>query len=203
MAANLYAAATNAVFALVVRTVEDQKTIDDQLSPTPTAGSPGGGPADAWTYAREVSDYFSAAATGAKSINIMYADGASTGFATGTITFTTNPANNDTITIAGVLITLVTGTPSGSQVKIGASLVATIANIVTFINAGGSANGLQATVTATATSGTVITINSFFPGLLGNLITMAKVSTAISAITATLAGGVMLSASSTAVSVGI
>lgn len=202
MAASLTAAAINSVFTLVVKCKEDQKTINDLLAAVPTAGSPTGGASDAWNYADDISDFFGKVAGGSYSVNITYADGASSGLATGTITFTTNPANNDTITIAGVLITLVTGTPSGSQVKIGASLVATIANIVAFINAGGSAGGLLGTVTATATSGTVITINSFYPGLLGNLITMAKVSTAISAITATLTGGVQLS-SSGPISVGI
>lgn len=192
MAADVTKAAINANFTLVVKTVRDQKSVADLLSPAPSAGSPAGGPPDAWNWARELSDYFANIAIGAESANISYADANSTGYATGTITFSGNPANNDTITIAGVLITLVTGTPSGSQVKIGATQAATMTNIVAFINAGGSAGGLQGTVTAVFTSTNVITINSYYPGLIGNLITMSKVSANISAITATLAGGLQI-----------
>lgn len=55
----------------------------------------------------------------------------------GTIDFTAsgNPGNGQTITIAGTLITFVTGTPSGAQVKIGASLAATLAALAVYLAA--------------------------------------------------------------------
>lgn len=190
MAANLYAAAVNSVFTLTVKCVEDQKSITDVMGPTPSAGSPSGGAADIWDYLREVSDFFAAAAAGSHSINLGYVDAASTGLATGTITFTGNPADEDTVTIAGVAIAFETAAAAGvDEVTIGATQAATMVNLVNFINAGGNANDLAGIVTAVKTSATVITINSFYPGPIGNLITMSKSCANISAVTATLAGG--------------
>lgn len=193
MAASLTGVVANSVFTVVVKCQEDQKTVNDQVSVTPSAGSPGGGGgADVWTFFRDLGEYFEKVAIGAKSVSLEYSDGVATALATGTITFTGNPANNDTITIGGVLITLVSGTPSGSQVKIGATQAATMAAIVTFINNNGSSNNLIGLVNATLTSATVITINSDYPGLVGNLITMSKVCANISAITSPLAGGALV-----------
>jgi hypothetical protein len=53
----------------------------------------------------------------------------------GTITFPTNPANLATITIGGTIITFVTGTPSGAQVKIGTDTNATILALLTYLAA--------------------------------------------------------------------
>lgn len=50
-----------------------------------------------------------------------------------TLTFTGNPANNDTVTINGYIVTFVTGAPSGAQVQIGGSLATTIGNLLTFL----------------------------------------------------------------------
>ena len=192
MAANLYTAAQNAVFTLVVRCLDDNKTIDDVVGLTPSAGDPTGGAADAWEVCRNIGEFFEAVSVGSRSVNINYADGNVTGFATGTITFTGNPSNNDTVTIAGVTITFVSGTPSGSQIKIGASQAATMATLVAFINAAGSANNLQGVITAVVTSATVITMYSYYPGLIGNLITCTKSCANISAITATFASGILV-----------
>lgn len=68
----------------------------------------------------------------------------------GTITFPSNPANLDTITIAGTVITFVTGTPGAGQAKIGANLAATISATLVYLTAhpistarvSGSGNGL-------------------------------------------------------------
>lgn len=51
----------------------------------------------------------------------------------GTITFPANPSNLATITIAGIVITFVTGTPSGSQVQIGMNLPTTLASLMAFL----------------------------------------------------------------------
>jgi len=53
----------------------------------------------------------------------------------GTITFPANPANLATITINGTVITFVSGTPSGAQVKIGADLPTTLTSLLTYIGA--------------------------------------------------------------------
>jgi hypothetical protein len=53
----------------------------------------------------------------------------------GTIIFPANPSNNDTITIGGTVITFVTGTPSGAQVKIGGSLGATLTALLVYLAA--------------------------------------------------------------------
>ena len=45
--------------------------------------------------------------------------------AVGNATFTGNPANNDTLTIGGTVVTFVTGTPVGNQVKIQTCLLYT------------------------------------------------------------------------------
>ena len=60
--------------------------------------------------------------------------------ATATATFSGNPANLDTLSIAGTTITFVTGAPSGLQVQIGATQAITIANLMTFLAASVDAN---------------------------------------------------------------
>ena len=203
MSANVQGAAQNGVFSLVCRTLYDQKSINDLCSITPSAGSPAGAATDAWGWAQVMSAFFAAVAAGSQSISVEYSDGNSTGFGTGTITFTGAPANNDTVTIAGVTITFKTSGATGSQVNIGGSQAACMANLVTFINANGSANNLIGLVNATLTSSTVITITSDYPGLVGNLITMSKSCTNISAITATLTGGALVTQSFPIMSIGI
>lgn len=89
----------------------------------------------------------------------------------GTITFPSNPANTATITINGTVITFVTGTPSGAQVKIGATTADTIAALLTYLAANpiaaatvsGSGNGIlvqsvkpaDTTITLAASAATV------------------------------------------------
>lgn len=189
-------------FSLTVKTTEDNKTTTSELFPG-AGGNVSGSAPDAWGYCRALSGYFGAAALGAKSINILYDDGLSSGFATGTITFTGAPANNDTVTIAGVVITFKTSGATGSQVNIGGSQANAMANLVTFINANGSANNLVGLVNAVLTSSTVITIFSDYPGLVGNLITMSKSAANISAITSPLAGGAIVNQSAPPVSAGL
>ena len=93
----------------------------------------------------------------------------------GTIYFPSNPTNDQTITIAGIVITFVTGTPSGAQVQIGASTAATIAAILAYLAANpistatvtGDGNGLMVqsvkpadtSVTLAASNATVSSAN--------------------------------------------
>lgn len=194
MAANLYAVAVNSVVSIVLQNVYDQKTVNDLLAAVPTAGSPGGAAADAWDYFNGLSDFFAKIAAGSLSANVVYTDGGAAAQAVGTITFTGNPANNDTITLAGVVITFVTGTPSGSQVKIGANQAATMTNLVTFINGGGSSGNIAGVCTAVKTSATVVTLTVIPPGIIGNSVTLTKSCANISGVVAP-AGGAALSQS--------
>lgn len=201
MAASLTASAVNAVVSITLQTVYDQKTCNDLLAAIPSAGSPAGGAADAWGFASDISDFFGKIAAGAFSANITYTDGGATAQAVGTITFTGNVSNNDTVTLAGVAITFVTGTPSGSQVKIGASQAATMTNLIAFINAGGSSGNIAGVCTAKLNSANVIGLTSVAPGIVGNFITLTKSAANISGVVAPTGGAAV--SQSGPVSVGI
>lgn len=110
--------------------------------------------------------------------------------ASGTWTWVaTQPVNNSTITIGTTTITFVTGTPSGNQIKIGATLGATLLNAVTFLNASLDAQIVQASYTL---SGVVITATFKVQGTGGNSFAIAASSSPASNATAsaaTLLGG--------------
>jgi hypothetical protein len=146
---------------------------------------------DAWAYCQKLSKYFGDAATGAISINITVLDGTTP--ASATITSSgVNVSNNDTLTISGVLITFVTGTPVGSQVKIGLTAQETLQNLVAFINQGGNADALSGIATALLTSPLVVTVSSTLPGTAGNGTTIAKVAASLTLSAATLTGGLTI-----------
>jgi len=69
----------------------------------------------------------------------------------GKITFSNQPANTATITLGGVTWTFVTGTPSGAQTKIGATLAETLAQLAIDLNASANATLVLATYASTAT----------------------------------------------------
>jgi hypothetical protein len=109
--------------------------------------------------------------------------------ATATATFSANPANNDTITIAGTVVTFVTSGPTGNQVQIGATQAITIANLVAFLNASTDSNLIKAVYSV---SGAVLTLTANINqvvGTAGNSLTLAKSSTAITISGSTFAGG--------------
>jgi hypothetical protein len=110
-----------------------------------------------------------------------------TSAAFGSASFSGNPANNDTLTIKGTLITFVAGAPVGSQVQIGASLAATLVNLLAFLNASVDVNLSAQTYSVV---GSILYIVSKATGTAGNATTLAKVSTAITLSGATLSGGV-------------
>ena len=62
----------------------------------------------------------------------------------------TNPSNLDTITINGVVLTFVTGTPSGNQIKIASTVNATLLALQKFLNdvSNAATNSLFVTVVA-------------------------------------------------------
>lgn len=108
--------------------------------------------------------------------------------ATGTITFSGNPAANDTVTVQGTAITFVASSPVGSQVVIGGTDTITAANLLSFLQASTDANIDQATYSS---SGLVITVTDKTPGTGGNSFTLAKSSSAIAVSAGTLSGGTM------------
>lgn len=100
-------------------------------------------------------------------------------FATGTATFSANPAVNDTLTVNGIVYTF-------TALNIGATLNATLATLQeTLANSNsGSLNVASYTVV-----GSVLTVTYKTAGTSGNSFTLAKSSTAITLSGATLTGG--------------
>lgn len=68
--------------------------------------------------------------------------------ATGSITFSAQPANNSNVGFNTVGVVFVTGTPAAGQVKIGADLAETVSNLVAFLNASTNPNLTVATYSA-------------------------------------------------------
>lgn len=112
--------------------------------------------------------------------------------ATGKITFSANPANTDTITLNGTAITFVTGTPSGSQVQIGASLSATLASLLTFLQASADTQLVKFTYLLNAAK-TILYTTAAAAGTGGNALTIA-------ASVATPSGGTLAGGSGTDIS---
>lgn len=92
----------------------------------------------------------------------------------------------DTLTVNGTAITFVAGAPSGNQVRVGATVAATAANLQTFLAASSDSNINDATY---VTVGTVTTVTNILAGVGGNSFTLAKSSSHISVSGATLSGG--------------
>lgn len=115
--------------------------------------------------------------------------------ATATITYA-DIANNDTITILGVTLTCVTGTPTTDQFKKETNASTTATNLATAVNANST---LAKHVYATASSGVVtLTVNQ--KGSIGNFLEdITKSSTGIALVQWTGGTG---GTESTAVSIG-
>ena len=109
--------------------------------------------------------------------------------AVATAAFTANPANLDTLTIAGTAITFVTAAPVGSQVQIGGNLAATLASLMTFLNASVDANLIKVTYALSGTTLQLTVNTNQVVGAAGNALTLAKSSTVITVSGATFAGG--------------
>lgn len=110
--------------------------------------------------------------------------------ATGTVTFSGNPAANDTLTVNGTAITFVASSPVGSQVVIGSAAAITFANLMTFLQASLDSNIDQANYSST---GLVCTVTFKVVGTAGNAFTLAKSSSVIAVSAADLASGAQAS----------
>ncbi len=109
--------------------------------------------------------------------------------ATGSITFSAQPAVNSTLTINGTVFTFVAASASSVQITIGGTLAATMTNSATILNAHGSVGGGFATYVGTATT---VTITRGVLGPAGNTFTLAASTAPASNATVsgpTLTGG--------------
>ena len=107
--------------------------------------------------------------------------------ASGTMTVTyASVANNDTVAVAGVTLTCVTGSPTGAQFKKETDATKTASNLAALINSLATVNIY---VRATSALG-VVTIKANQAGVVGNLIALATSNgTGIAVSAAALAGG--------------
>lgn len=107
--------------------------------------------------------------------------------ASGTLSFSAQPAANSTVTIAGVAVTFVASGATGNQVNIGGSVNATVAALQTMLAAVGS--GALSNQSYAAASN-VLTITAKTAGPTGNAVTLAAGATSnATASAATLLGG--------------
>jgi len=106
--------------------------------------------------------------------------------ASGTITFATNPADADTVTINSVAFTFKNTPTLATHVQIGTDLAATLANLIVTLNASANASVTPATYSADADL-TMLTITHDTIGTGGNSFTIAASAGTPSG--ATLAGG--------------
>lgn len=106
--------------------------------------------------------------------------------ATGSYTFTAQPAANDTITINSIAVTFVTSGATGNQVNLGANLTATLTALASFLNA--SVNGSLSVASYSSTS-TKLKITYKTIGTAGNSFTLASSQANAVASGSTLTGG--------------
>jgi hypothetical protein len=114
---------------------------------------------------------------------------AATVAATGSITFSTQPAVNATVTINGVVFTFVASGATGAQSNIGGTLTLTLSNLATVLNA--SVNGSVTPVTYTSNATQLLFTHDTL-GHGGNAFTIAASTSPASNGTvsgATLSGG--------------
>ena len=113
----------------------------------------------------------------------------STGFATGTVTFSVAvPTAGETVVVGGRTYTFAATVTAADQVAIGANINAAAANLAAAINNGTFGGTPHAAVQASV-SGAVVTITALVAGNEGNAITLTETGTNIAASGATLTGG--------------
>lgn len=107
--------------------------------------------------------------------------------ASGTLTFSAQPAANSTVTIAGVVTTFVASGATGAQVNIGVNTAATVAALQAYL--AGVSTGALANQTYTA-SGSVLTVTAKTAGPAANSVTLAAQAASNATVSApTLLGG--------------
>lgn len=106
--------------------------------------------------------------------------------AAGTITFTANPLNNQTITLGTSTWTFVTAASTGNQTQIKGTLALTLTQLQSDLQ---NSNDAQVILASYVVSATVLTITFKTPGTAGNAFQTATNVTGASAAAATLLGG--------------
>ena len=118
--------------------------------------------------------------------------------ATGTLTYSAGiPANNQTVTVGGVVYTFVNFlTNLANQVLIAGNGAATFQNLIYAINAGtgsgsnySSNTNVNPSASASAIGGGVSTVTALAAGVPGNSVALVSTATGIAASAATLTGG--------------
>jgi hypothetical protein len=89
--------------------------------------------------------------------------------AAGTITFSANPADASTITIAGTVVTFKTTPAASLDVQIGSTLALTLQNLLAVLDASGDANLVLCEYFASATVLTVVAVGA---GHIGDAYTL-------------------------------
>lgn len=111
-------------------------------------------------------------------------------FATGTLTFVTNPVDTETIAVNGVTFTFVAGASGATDVHIGSTKEDTALELVNVLNASASGSITPATYSV-AYGGNIVTITYDTAGTTGNSFTLANSSgtVAVTRSASTLLGG--------------
>lgn len=107
--------------------------------------------------------------------------------ATGTITLSDQPANNDTVTINGTVVTWKTSGATGNQVNIGGTQADSVIALHAFLAA--SADAEISKFTWTTNSTTTVTATAKVWGTAGNSLTLAESGTNTAVSGGTLSGG--------------
>jgi phage tail sheath gpL-like len=139
-------------------TVDTAAMVLDQLHPEANASS--------LDSVDRISRYFDGIANGAFYFTSIQEDIGAV-YATDTITISsTGPTNGQVMTVAGLDITAVSGTPSGDQVKTNASATVVATEVAALLNSSATWAGI---VTATSALG-VVTVKAALPGTMGNFV---------------------------------
>lgn len=120
---------------------------------------------------------------------VLATEGLDMAAATGTLTFSGVGTANDTITIGGVVYTLVAAAAAPYEVTIGGTVTASAANIVAVIN-GTDPNETPAHPDVSATSAVgVVTLTARQAGVVGNSIATTESGSGTAFAAATMSGG--------------
>lgn len=122
--------------------------------------------------------------------------------ATGTFTFSGNPAVNETVTLNGTAVTFIANdtAPVGNQVALGLTEAATIEALESFLNASTDTQIVKFTFSAV---GQVLTATAVAGGTAGNALTIATTSAVIAVSGGTLAGGAANTGTGTITGLGV
>jgi phage tail sheath protein FI len=116
--------------------------------------------------------------------------------ANGTLTFTANAAEGDTVTIGSRTYTITATIDAANKVKLGVDAATTVSNLIAAINAGtgsgtayGTGTAAHTLVTASAGTGTALVVTSKASNAAANAIATTKSSAVATWGSATLIGG--------------